>query len=91
MAIIYKPLSAEINLASNSTVTSATNVGQGVTLRITNVSTAVDVLTFYYANGTQYANMSILPTSSILVWKNNTDSLVADGNVKISIISLRGI
>ena len=81
MTIIYKPISAEINISTANTITTATNVGQGCLVRVFNTSGSANVLHFQYANATEYANMTIANSESIIVWKNNTDLIASNGNM----------
>lgn len=89
--LIYKPLTPEINLAACSAVTSATNVGQGCLVRIINIDTSTNVLTFQYANAAQYANLSIAPSQTVIVWKNNTDLLLGTGKTLATQVVFKGI
>ena len=70
--IVVKPLGPEVNLASNNIVSNIT--GQGILLKVINTGDT-GVLHFAYANGTEYANMTVTNTESVLVWKSTTDTL----------------
>lgn len=90
MTIIYKPITAEVNLATNSAITSATNVGQGCLVRVINIG-AANVLHFLYANGSEYSNMTLANSESIVIWKDNTDLLGGTGTMMAAQIAYKGV
>jgi len=96
MTIYYKPTANEISLnTTGNSVVTTTTTGQGVLVRIINTGGSVGVLVFQYANGSQYANMSILPANAygeVIVWKNNTDLLVANTGTMVAVpVAFKGI
>ncbi len=85
MTIVYRPLGNEItlNVASGSAITSSNNIGTGCLVRVINAG-GVNPLIFQYANGVQYANITLANSESVVVWKNNTDLLL--GNSMLAVL-----
>lgn len=85
--IIYKPLGNEISIGIANSVVTTTNIGVGCLLRIFNTATTANLLHFKYANGTEYANLTISPQSidDVIVWKNNTDLLIGNSMIALPI------
>jgi hypothetical protein len=91
MTIIYKPIGAEINIATANSITTATNVGQGCLVRIINTSGAANVVHFQYSNGTDYSTMTLANMENIIIWKNNTDLLASNGTMMAIQISYKAL
>jgi hypothetical protein len=84
MADVYKPLGGEVtlNVASGNTISSSNSGGS--LIRIINTG-GPNLLHFQYANGVEYANMTISNSESVIIWKNNTDLLLGNSMMAVPV------
>lgn len=84
MTNVYRPLSNAVS------ITSANNVASGTIIHIGNQSNQSANVIFKYANGVQYASMSINHDTSMVVQKAATDTLTGASCVATSIAWPKG-
>ena len=84
MSAVYKPLANVVSIGT------ANDVWQGTVIHIGNQSNQSANVLFKYANGVQYASISINHDDWIVVQKNATDTLTGASCVATSIAWPRG-
>jgi hypothetical protein len=74
--VTYKPLHPEANLgaANSNNFAFSSNVSGAPLARVINTG-ATSVLHFYFANGVEYANLTIFANNEVIVKKNQPDKL----------------
>lgn len=78
MTTVIKPKGSEVSIGTANTV------GDSVLVRVINTGAAAN-LTFAYANGTSYANVTVSNTESVVVEKAPSDTLAGANMRAISI------
>lgn len=81
--ITYKPLHNEVPIGSGL----ANNVSGAPLARVLNTG-ATALLHFLYANTTEYANLTILASTEVIVKKNQTDLLQGNNMVAVDVAYL---
>lgn len=75
---VLKPKGNEANVTATNTA-----IGNATLVRVINPSTALAIITLA-AGGTQYANISILPSTEVLIQKASTDTLSSSNNLVLA-------
>lgn len=84
MSAVYKPLANVVSIGT------ANNVWQGTIIHIGNQSNQSANIVFKYANGVQYASISVNHDDWIVVQKDATDTLTGASCVATSIAWPKG-
>ena len=84
MAVVYRPL------ANAVAIDTANNVASGAVIYVQNKSNQAANVLFSYANGVQYASISVDHQTNIVVSKAATDTLTGTGCVATSIAWPKG-
>ena len=79
--ITYKPIHAEVSIGSGA----ANDVTGAPLVRVLNKVATANSLHFLYANSTEYANLTVLPSSEVIVKKNHTDLLQGNNMVAVDV------